>query len=377
MGVLPWAGSEELWHGAAMNLLGNAHQVSIFYPRHRGWAPPMDLLQNAGAKVHAYGPGRNTAGQLWSKVRRIWGHPGADLAHPDWLKSDLVVICQGACMDGLEWLEKVRDTRKPYVIVCQANMESHWPDDGQAERLNQVFSAARAVCFVSAENERLFRIQTGYEGTNTSLVWNPLQPETPQEPLPWPRAPDDGWRMAMVGRIEPFAKGQDLMLEVLSMDKWRERQLNITIYGKGPWEQTARKIAQQRNLTKIQFGGFATPREIWSVNHILALPSRHEGMSLAMLEAMWLGRPVVATAVAGAVSEIIQGSNGFLAPAASVELWDQAMEQAWENRDHWQDMGRAAALRIRERRQSDPSRQFTEILINVAGLKGKAAADFT
>ena len=369
MGVLPWAGSEELWHGAAYSLLHQRHQVYSYYPRARGWAKPLDQLKEAGGVIHPYGIGASSMEKFWFKLKQRFPLVPATAKigtnHRDWRESDLVVISQGACIDGLDWLERIHNAGKHYVILCQANMECMWPDDHVVERMIRVYSAAKAVCFVSAENERLFRVQTGYEGANTSVVWNPLQPETPRGPMPWPDN-HEPWRMAMVGRIEPFAKGQDLMLEVLSMDKWRARNLRVTLYGKGPWEKTARKIIKQRKMENVQFGGYATLREIWSENHMLALPSRHEGMSLAMLEAMWLGRPVVATAVAGAISEIENGSTGFLASAASVDLWDHAMEEAWKKRNSWAIMGQAAAVRIRNRINGDPVQQFTAMLNSLA-----------
>jgi glycosyltransferase involved in cell wall biosynthesis len=171
--------------------------------------------------------------------------------------------------------------------------------------------------------------------------------------------------MAMVGRIEPFAKGQDLMLEVLSMKKWRQRNLNVSIYGKGPWEGTARKIVSNRRLSNVRFGGFSTPEEIWSSHHMLALPSRHEGMSLAMLEAMWLGRPVIATAVAGAMSEVVTGYNGFLCQAPTVALWDEAMEEAWSQRHLWREIGANASRRIRQRMGNDPIQDLSIRLVTL------------
>lgn len=377
MSVLPWAGSEELWHGAALQLLEQGHSITTVYPKSRGWAEPLSALRDKGGHVHAYGPGNSTAEKIRHRMKRImWSrnaHIRVGTRPRDWNDADLVVVSQGSCMDGLEWLELVLRSGRPYAIICQANMESYWPNDATAERLRRVYAAARKVCFVSFENERLFRIQTGYKGYNTTVVWNPLQPSTPANPLPWPANPDGIWRVAMVGRIEPFAKGQDLMLETLSQEKWRSRNLVVTLYGKGPWEQTARKIIADRNLKNVVFGGFSSPTEIWANHQILALPSRHEGMSLAMLEAMWLGRPVVATAVAGAASEIVHGLNGILAPAATVELWDQAMEEAWENRSSWQRMGEAAALRIRERMDGDPIRRFSDILLRAAGITGQTS----
>lgn len=356
MGVLPWAGSEELWLGTALTLKSQGHEISAYYPKSRGWASPMDRLAEAGCSVLSYGPGPSNWQKSLFKLKQKLSRSSFATATDNrpWKCSDLIVVSQGACMDALPWLLKLQSANKKYAIICQANMESYWPDDLTAEKLNRVFSTAMTVYFVSEENERLFRIQTGYEGTNTQVIWNPLQYGTPSHALEWPIECENSWSMAMVGRIEPFAKGQDLMLEVLSMEKWRHRNISVTIYGKGPWEETAKKIVHNRKLTSVRFGGFSKPEEIWSNHHILALPSRHEGMSLAMLEAMWLGRPVIATAVAGAMSEVVTGQNGFLCKAPTVALWDEAMEDAWSQRHLWQDMGANASIRIRQRMGVNP-----------------------
>lgn len=370
MGVLSWAGSEELWLGTALALKAKGHSISAYYPKSRGWAAPMDRLIEAGCSVHPYGPGsanwQKSIFKLKQKLSQSPYNPATD--NRPWSESDLVVVSQGACMDGLPWLVKLHSANKKYAIICQANMESYWPNDATAETLDRVFSEATGVYFVSKENERLFRIQTGYDGTNTQIIWNPLQHGTPTQSLEWPSETEKIWSMAMVGRIEPFAKGQDLMLEVLSMEKWRQRNLKVTIYGKGPWENTAKKIVRDRMLSNVRFGGFSEPEEIWSNNHILALPSRHEGMSLAMLEAMWLGRPVIATAVAGAASEVVTGHNGFLCQAPTVTLWDQAMEDAWNHRNLWQEMGINASKRIRQRMGNDPYQDLAQRLLSYNSL---------
>ena len=66
-----------------------------------------------------------------------------------------------------------------------------------------------------------------------------------------------------------------------------------------------------------------------AASDVMANPSDHEGLPLAILEAMSLGKPVVATAVGGVSSVIDSGVNGLLVPAAdSAALADSLRDLA-------------------------------------------------
>jgi glycosyltransferase involved in cell wall biosynthesis len=173
--------------------------------------------------------------------------------------------------------------------------------------------------------------------------------------------------MACVGRLFPPAKGQDILLQTLALPNWRERPLQLTLVGQGPCESALRQLVVTLGLQEqVNFAGqVADIAEIWRTHHALVLPSRYEGMPLAVLEALLHGRPCILTAVAGHPEYITDGKNGFLADAPTVPLLAAAMERAWERRDVWEDLGRNAYQRAREQIPCDPGTVLARKLIDL------------
>jgi len=92
------------------------------------------------------------------------------------------------------------------------------------------------------------------------------------------------------------------------------------------------------------------------------MPSRYEGMPLAMVEAMLCARPIVATDVAGH-SEIVEDEvTGFLADAPTVPSLRRALERLWAKRAELKAIGEAAANSIRKYIPTDPICVFAEKL---------------
>jgi glycosyltransferase involved in cell wall biosynthesis len=182
------------------------------------------------------------------------------------------------------------------------------------------------------------------------------------EPLPWPTATDGVCRLACVARIWPLEKAQDVLLQVLALDKWRSRPMELSLFGEGPMARGIREMADWLGLRNVRFPGFTDPTEIWRSHHALLLPSRAEGLPLAQVEAMLCGRPVI-VADAGGTSEILRdGEHGFLANAPTVAAVDEALERAWQRRDDWPSIGRAAADHLRTLYPADPCGTFADVL---------------
>lgn len=143
-------------------------------------------------------------------------------------------------------------------------------------------------------------------------------------------------------------------------------------------QQTIERIVAQLGLKdRVKLVGFVTAVErIWAENHVLVMPSRYEGLPLAMVEAMLCARPVVATDVAGHSEILEDGASGFLAESATVHSMASALERLWTNRTELEMMGQVAAVSIRKYVPREPARVFADKIKAVVG-QGIGKPDLT
>jgi glycosyltransferase involved in cell wall biosynthesis len=129
--------------------------------------------------------------------------------------------------------------------------------------------------------------------------------------------PEDLVLCAFVGRLTP-QKAPDLLLEAWAMGRWPEAHL--VIVGDGPLRsQCEVGVASGPNKGQVTFAGATIDVASYlKAADLLVLPSRAEGMSNVILEAMACGLPVVATDVPGN-REILGGGDdaGLLVTSAN------------------------------------------------------------
>lgn len=99
--------------------------------------------------------------------------------------------------------------------------------------------------------------------------------------------------IAFVGRLS-HEKGPDLFSKIT-----RNMNYPISIYGDGPMLEQLK-----HQYSHIDFKGMCDMEKHWKNIRMIIIPSRHEGLPLAALEAMARGIPVVAS-TAGALPELI------------------------------------------------------------------------
>src|SRR5579862_8205445 len=370
----PWGGSEPLWASAAEHLVRQGNEVRVSVKDWGKPVPQIEHLRSAGCQIFYRRPPTFTS----RLIRKVV--PLAQYSHSHLRASaedvDLVVISQGSNTDGIEWMLAAKAAGYKYAAIAQSAVVYWWPSDEHAERLAEGYENASAAYFVSQANLELSRVQFGSALRNAKVVRNPFNVAYDARPA-WPAGSGsgDGLALAFVGRLEVVSKGQDALLQVLGLARWRERKVRLSLYGGGPHERCLRRMAEQLKLSNVDFRGQSNDVEgIWAEHHALVLPSRFEGMPLVVVEAMLCGRPCIVTDVGGNRELVRDGINGFMAKAPTVELLDEAMNRAWESRGRLKEMGGVAAKDVRQFVSHDPGEDFARELAALAGDEDRDAA---
>ena len=142
-------------------------------------------------------------------------------------------------------------------------------------------------------------------------------------PLPEVAPPSRERAVTFVGRLSG-EKGADIFCSLAT----RFPGLRFDICGDGP----LRSSLQATSGSNVRFLGRVDDMEDrWRHYGLLCMPSRHEGMPLAALEAMAHGVPVAAFAVGDLPRLIETGRNGWLAPPGDLDALAKVIDD-WSRR---------------------------------------------
>jgi glycosyltransferase involved in cell wall biosynthesis len=355
----PWGGSEELWSGAACVLAERGHRVSAFKKALDESHPTIRRLKSLSCAV------RNLRRLPLSQPLTTRSQLLALAAHLTARRPNLVVVSQGDNHDGLHFGYLCRKLRVPYTLISQKATDHFWPPDAVRRYRREVFAGAVRCFFVSEHNRRLTEEQNGLTLMNAEVVRNPYLASA-GGPLPWPGREDECLRLACVARLYLLDKGQDILLRVLAREKWKGRGLRVSFFGRGVNGEALADLAAGLGLRNVSFEGqTGDVPGVWREHHALVLPSRAEGLPLALVEAMMCGRPSVVTRVGGNAEVVEDGVTGFLATPDEDSI-DAALEEAWARRGELREMGERAAQRIRQLVPANPAEEFADLLLDLA-----------
>ena len=154
--------------------------------------------------------------------------------------------------------------------------------------------------------------------------------------------PNDALVVGTVGRLIPI-KGSNFLLEAAG-EVIKEKPETVFVFlGEGELQKLMEERALQLGIRdQIKFLGWRPDvASIMSTYDVFAFPSLNEGMGKALVEAMAMGKPVVASNVSGIRDLVVNGENGFLVPPAQPELLAKRITYLLQNPQVRQAFGAA------------------------------------
>jgi len=358
---VPWGGCEELWSKTALRLC-NSHNVTVLVKKWENEARQIAELRSKGIKVFYKKEEKSAPHTFFNKLKKkVSQKTDKKTSYFDYAAYSHVVITVGDHLDRkLIGLSKhLKAKHVSYSIIVQLATDLRNIDDATSIKLLEAYRNAERVFFLSDDNIVKTEMTLGDELKNKDRINNPFSYQ--QDYISIEKG---NFNLACVAAYTCFHKSQDLIITVLSLDKWKKRNITLNLYGDGRnKKQLERLISRYKLQDKVKLKGFIEDKAtIWKTNSCCIMPSRMEGQSLAILEAMSYGRMVIATAVGDTERLVINNKTGFLIEAPTLKHIDETLEKAWKNREHWVEYGKNARNHLFNTITIDPVEDFANKL---------------
>lgn len=153
----------------------------------------------------------------------------------------------------------------------------------------------------------------------------------------------------VVGTVANFKphKGHEHLLQVAARVAARHPDVRFVLVGGGPHQERIEERTAELGIGDVVvFAGFRDDAQrVMRTFDVYALASLHEGLPLSLLEAMALGRPVVATRVGGITAVVEDGASGFVVDPRDVDALAARISTLLEDPALRRRMGEAARAR--------------------------------
>jgi glycosyltransferase involved in cell wall biosynthesis len=323
--------------------------------RHRDGAPPgrMALARLETSSVRFWGTWR-----YMRKLRRWFDENPVDLAYVSMLKHDAYVAVGAGMRLGFPVVLRPEGAGPTGDVAWQT-----WGNFGR--RIGR--RCRQATCFIAISQAIEDDLQAAWRRgpmrpspRDERLHSSPREPRivaipngVPVPAAPWqPRA---DWRAApravFVGRLAA-EKGLETLIDAWPLVRSVHANARLVLIGEGPERPALEVRVLHRGLSlgpgqAVELPG-AVPDAIPTLRDadLFVLPSREEGMSIALLEAMALGIPSVASSISGNRCLISDFKHGRLAPPNDPEGLACVIREQWADFDRAVHMGCAARSRV-------------------------------
>lgn len=221
-------------------------------------------------------------------------------------------------------------------------LASHWSD-------KMIFISQPLIHWALRERvvreEKIVKIYSGIELDRFRPVTRDLKNRIKKK---WKLKEDE----PVIGIVSKLweGKGHVTLIKAFSELKREIKNARLVIVGEGYMHKKLFKLVNKCGLKDaVLFTGFQMDvSKIIATFDVAVLPSFFEGMGRALLEAMAMEKPVVATSIGGIPDLVAHGVNGFLVSPGNVEELAGAIKRILEDKNLARKMGKAGRNRINE-----------------------------
>lgn len=154
--------------------------------------------------------------------------------------------------------------------------------------------------------------------------------------------PEDAFVVGTTGRLTAV-KGHIHLLRAAAGILKQRKDIIFLLLGDGELHDDLRNYAEREVIARnVRFLGWRSDvASALSAFDVFVFPSLNEGMGKAIVEAMAMGKPIIASNVGGIQDLVCHGENGLLVPPADSEALANAIFDLYENPDKRRRMGEA------------------------------------
>jgi L-malate glycosyltransferase len=284
------------------------------------------------------------------QVRRAARRHGAEVVHANSIRAGIVV---GLARPPAATVVHVRDCL-PAGAVSAATLR---------------LIAATATTVVANSRYTAQSVQAAASGARLEVIHNPVDLERwdaarigrDEARARLSAAVARGLLVGVVAQLSPW-KGQDTAIEALKQVCAEGIDAHLLLIGSAKFRARATRFDNEGYVARLRalVAGAGLQDRVWwlgertdipellSALDILLLPSWEEPFGRALIEAMALGVPVIATNVGGPPEILHDGREGLLLPPREPRAWAQAIRTLAQSPERRREMGHAGRRRVEQ-----------------------------
>jgi len=184
-------------------------------------------------------------------------------------------------------------------------------------------SCDRVIC-LTTEWSKTFRKELDL--VNLSVVLNPVR-SYPFQPY---RDSSTTISLLFLGTITDNKGIFELVNYLHNNPVYLQHKIKLTICGEGETDRLLSLINRETHVGNILYAGWVNgvkKDELIAETDIFILPSHFEGLPMAILEAMSVGKPIISTSVGGIPTVVQPQHNGWLIEPGKINQLDSVIDQ--------------------------------------------------